>query len=129
MLFFAELSVISLILQVTNINNCCLLSSASRPGEGRGSPGLLGPRSGHPLLQRVPEGVLPAPLHPPLSRMWPGRVQRLLSGATHRALPRLGPPSEGLQRLQPETWGALAGRRAGVGGGTVKDAGLYENWN
>lgn len=91
---------------------------SSRPGEGRSSPGLLGPGSGHPLLQWVPEGVLPTPLHPPLPRLWPGSVWRLLSGAPLRALPRLGPPGEGLQWLQPETWGALAGQGgAGVGSG------------
>lgn len=77
-----------------------------RNREGRGSPGLLGPRPGHPLLQRVPTRVLAAPLHPPLPRLWPGSVRRLLPGATGRAVPRLGPPREGLQRLQPE------GRRA-----------------
>lgn len=87
-----------------------LPSSVSRSGEGRGPPGLLGPRSGHHLLQRVPAGVRPAPLHPPLSRLRPGRVRRLLSGAAPGALPRLGPPGEGLQRLQSETRGALAGR-------------------
>ena len=95
----------------------CVLSSSSRPGEGRSPPGLLGPRSGHPLLQRVPAGVLPPSLHPPLSRLRPGRVRRLLPGATRRALPRLGPPGEGVQRLQSETRGALAGRGAGTEGG------------
>lgn len=101
-----------------------LPSSVSRSGEGRGPPGLLGPRSGHHLLQRVPAGVRPASLHPPLSRLRPGRVRRLLSGAAPGALPRLGPPGEGLQRLQSETWGALAG-----GGKTAKDCHLYEYWN
>lgn len=105
-------------------NNCCILSFTSRPGEGRGSPGLLGPRSGHPLLQWVPEGVLPASLNPPLSLLWPGRVWRLLSGATRRAIPRLGPPSEGLQQLQPETRGALAGWGARMKGERVKPSSM-----
>ena len=103
----------------------------SRSGEGCSPPGLLGPRSGHHLLQRVPAGVRPASLHPPLSRLWPGRVWRLLSGAAPGALPRLGPPGEGLQRLQSETRGALAGRggQESGGGKTVKDCHLYKYWN
>lgn len=86
------------------------LRRASRPDEGRRAAGLLGPGSGHPVLLRVPEGLLPTSLHPPLSRLRPGRVRRLLPRAPRRALPRLGPPGEGLQRLQPEIWGALAGQ-------------------
>ena len=81
---------------------------ASRPGERRGSAGLLGPGPGHPHLQWVPERVLPSPLHPPLPRLRPGRMRWLLAGASGRAITRMGPPGEGLQQLQGESRGALA---------------------
>lgn len=90
------------------VHQSCVILCASRPGERCSPPGLLGPRPGHPFLQRVPERVLPSPLHPSLPRLWPGRMWRLLSGAAGRAISRLGPHSEGLQQLQREGRGALA---------------------
>lgn len=107
---------------------------ASRPGKRRSPPGLLGPRPGHPFLQRVPERVLPSPVHPSLPRLWPGRMWRLLSGAAGRAVSRLGPHSEGLQQLQRESRGALATgaesptSHAKTGTDVLRKKGSFSSW-